>query len=145
MLAGDADRERAVETLKDAFTEGRLTQGEYEDRIGLAFQARTSGELGALTHDLPRPPLPLPPGPPRTNSKAVGALVCGVSGVFVGVTAIPAIVLGHMARREIRRTGEQGDGMAVGGLVLGYVVTIVMLVAVTLAVALITAVVHEVR
>jgi hypothetical protein len=143
MLAGDADRERAVETLKDAFTEGRLTQGEYEDRIGLAFQARTSGELSALTQDVPRPPMPLPPGPPRTNSKAVGALVCGVSGVFVGVTAIPAIVLGHMARREIRRTGEQGDGLAVGGLVLGYVVTIVMVVAVALMVALITAVVHE--
>lgn len=132
-----------METLKDAFTEGRLTQGEYEDRIGLAFQARTSGELSALTYDLPRPPMPLPARPPRTNSKAVGALVCGVSGVFVGVTAIPAIVLGHMARREIRRTGEQGDGLAVGGLVLGYVVTIVMVVAVALMVALITAVVHE--
>jgi hypothetical protein len=71
MLAGDADRERAVNVLKDAFTEGRLKQGEYEERIGRAYQARTYGELDALTADIPRPgppPYPLPatfkPAPP---------------------------------------------------------------------------------
>jgi hypothetical protein len=39
------------------------------------------------------------------------------------VTGIPAVVLGHMARAEIRRTGEQGDGLAVAGLVLGWLST----------------------
>ncbi len=37
-----------------------------------------------------------------------------------GLTAIPAVVAGHRARQEMRRTGEQGDGMATLGLVLGY-------------------------
>ena len=37
------------------------------------------------------------------------------------LTGIPAIVLGHIARRQIRQTGEAGDGMALAGLILGYV------------------------
>ena len=58
MLAGDADRERAVNVLKEAFTEGRLRQEEYEDRIGRAYQARTYGELHRLTEDIPQPARP---------------------------------------------------------------------------------------
>ena len=34
--------------------------------------------------------------------------------------AIVAIVTGHLARREIRRTAERGSGLATAGLVLGY-------------------------
>ncbi len=34
---------------------------------------------------------------------------------------LAAIILGHRARRQIRETGEQGDGMALAGLVLGYI------------------------
>jgi len=37
------------------------------------------------------------------------------------VGAIVAVVTGHMARRDIRRTGEGGSGLAVAGLILGYV------------------------
>jgi len=51
---------------------------------------------------------------PRTNTLAVASLV---SAFFV---PIAAIVLGHLAISQIRRTGEQGRGLAVAGLVLGY-------------------------
>jgi len=61
MLAGDADRERAVNVLKDAFTEGRLNQGEYEERVGRAYQARTYGELTPITRDLPAAGVTPPP------------------------------------------------------------------------------------
>jgi hypothetical protein len=60
------------------------------------------------------------PAPP-TNGLAIAALVCGIAQFAVGVTCIPAIICGHLARRQIRRTGEQGDGMALAGLILGYV------------------------
>jgi len=30
-------------------------------------------------------------------------------------------VLGHIARKQIRQTGEQGDGMALAGMILGYI------------------------
>jgi hypothetical protein len=56
-----------------------------------------------------------------TNGLAIAALVCGVAQFAVGFTFIPAIICGHMARRQIRETGEGGDGMALAGLILGYI------------------------
>jgi Domain of unknown function (DUF4190) len=49
----------------------------------------------------------------RTSSLAIAALVCGViqfCGLFPA--GIAAVVLGHLARRKIRRTGERGRGLA---------------------------------
>ncbi|MEE4541872.1 DUF1707 and DUF4190 domain-containing protein [Streptomyces sp. V4-01] len=144
MLAGDADRERVVEVLKDAFTDGRLTQGEYEERIDRAYRSRTYGELEPLTRDVPRPMpgAPRPGPPPGTNSYALASLVCGIAGAFMVLPAVPAVILGHLARRQMRRTGERGDGMAVGGLVLGYTVCALLLTAVVATVAVIAVIAH---
>ena len=70
--------------------------------------------------------LPARPAPwqasQRTNRLAVAALVCGVGQLVAFWPAtILAIVLGHKARREIRQTGEQGDGLAQAGIILGYI------------------------
>ncbi|MCI1709909.1 MAG: DUF4190 domain-containing protein [Chiayiivirga sp.] len=60
----------------------------------------------------------------QTSTLAVVSLVFGVLGwvalPLVGSTV--AIVTGHMARNEIRRAVDQfeGDGLAIAGLVLGY-------------------------
>lgn len=51
----------------------------------------------------------------KTNTLAILALVFGFGGGLLG------IIFGHMARAQIRRTGEQGWGLATVGLVLGYV------------------------
>ena len=61
---------------------------------------------------------------PSTNGLAIAALVCGLLGFATCVSSIPAVILGHMARRQIRDSGgaQQGDGMALAGLILGYVV-----------------------
>jgi hypothetical protein len=55
--ASDNDRERVVTALRDAFTEGRLTLDEFEERTSAAYAARTWGDLRALTDDLPAPPV----------------------------------------------------------------------------------------
>ncbi|MGW0910795.1 DUF1707 and DUF4190 domain-containing protein [Streptomyces sp. NPDC002784] len=138
MLASHADRERAVDVLRAGFGEGRMEQPEFEKRVARAYAARTVGELGLLVADLPNGPVPQPvpflavphPAPyyavprPRTNGKAVGAGVCGLLClVSLGFTGIPAVVLGHSARAEIRRTGEGGDALALTGLVLGWLST----------------------
>ncbi|EGG46628.1 protein of unknown function [Streptomyces griseoaurantiacus] len=134
MLASHADRERAVDVLRAGFSEGRLQQAELEKRVARAYEARTVGELGLLVADLPQGPMPVQPAvtpvprtflpapvPPRNNGKAVGSLVCGIlTTMTAGLTGIPAVVLGHTARSEIRRTGEGGDGFAVAGLILGW-------------------------
>jgi hypothetical protein len=52
---------------------------------------------------------------------AIVAICCGAGQVFAGpLTTIPAIVCGHMARGQIRRTGEDGGGLALAGLLVGY-------------------------
>ncbi|MCL8016555.1 DUF1707 and DUF4190 domain-containing protein [Streptomyces sp. AS02] len=136
MLASHADRERAVDVLRAGFGEGRLEQPEFERRVARAYAARTVGELALLVADLPLGPVPqpapvtpvprtfLPVSRPRTNAKAVGSAVCGVLClVSFGLTGIPAVVLGHAARSEIRSTGEGGDALALTGLVLGWLST----------------------
>jgi len=131
MRAASADRERAVDVLKAGFAEGRLTQDEYNDRMGRAYAARTYGELAALTADLPAGALPVWPvpayqAPPAgTNSMAIASMVLGVAEFFTaGLTAIPAVICGHIARRQMRMTPQRGDGLATGGLVLGYMAII---------------------
>jgi hypothetical protein len=47
-------------------------------------------------------------------------MVFGLATPLFGLTAIPAVILGHKARGQIRRTGEKGSGMAVTGLVIGW-------------------------
>jgi Domain of unknown function (DUF4190) len=55
------------------------------------------------------------------NRLAAGSLICGIAQLLFGpFTGIPAIVLGHIARSQIRQSGESGSGMAVAGLILGY-------------------------
>jgi hypothetical protein len=131
MRAAATDRERAVDVLKAGFAEGRLTQEEYNLRMDRAYNAKTYGELAALTADLPAGamptvwPVPVYQPPVSTNSLARASLVLGVAEFFtMGLTAIPAIICGHMAKREMRQTGQRGDGLATSGLVLGYMAVI---------------------
>ena len=54
---------------------------------------------------------------PRTNTLAIVALVLGLT------VSIGGIICGHIALAQIKRTGEAGHGLALAGLVLGYVIT----------------------
>jgi Domain of unknown function (DUF4190)/Domain of unknown function (DUF1707) len=149
MLAANVDRERAIGVLQGGFAEGRLTKAEHDDRTARVYAARTYGELGALVADLPAGPLasaarypdvwyPQQVARTGTNSMAIAALVCGLAEFFtLGLTAVPAVVLGHAARRQLRRTGQQGDGLAQAGLILGW--TGIALIAVAVAALIIIA------
>jgi len=57
ILASDQERESVVAVLRDAFTEGRLTFEEFEERTAAAYAARTWADLRELTSDLPAQPL----------------------------------------------------------------------------------------
>jgi hypothetical protein len=54
MRASDADRDRVAEALREAYAEGRLDVGEHNERIELAYKAKTLGELSPLLSDLPQ-------------------------------------------------------------------------------------------
>jgi hypothetical protein len=127
--AADADRDRVAAILGVAYTEGRLSKDEYDARLEAALSARTYADLDQVLTDLPvRSALNGPVAGPvtvvpaaRTNGYAIASLACGLGQFAVGPLAtIPAIVFGHMAMNRIRRTGEQGAGLAIAGLVLGW-------------------------
>ncbi len=61
-----ADREQVIDTLKDAFVQGRLTKDELDSRVGDVLASRTYADLTALTADLPAGPVTArPPHRPR--------------------------------------------------------------------------------
>jgi hypothetical protein len=78
----------------------------------------------------PAPSLPMG-GPPATNSMALTSMILGILGIFVAFifTAVPAIICGHIARKQIRESGgaQSGDGMALTGLITGYLMTLLTL------------------
>ncbi|WP_369826169.1 DUF1707 and DUF4190 domain-containing protein [Kitasatospora sp. MBT66] len=157
MRAATADRERTVDVLKAAFAEGRLSAAEYGERFEAASTAQTYGQLARLVADLPAGPMvapqmtvaqagpvmvPVPPtflAPPpqrRTNAVAVTSLVLGLLCVPTGgLLGVPAVIAGHIGRRQAAERNEEGDGMAVTGIVFGWLsiafwVTIMMTLAV---------------
>jgi hypothetical protein len=142
MRAADADREWTVSYLRTAYTEGRLSHELYDDRMGRALSAQTYGELEAVVADLPRP---IPPTT-TTNSMAIASLACGIGQAVLGpVPTIPAIVLGHMARRQIKQTHENGDGLALAGLILGWCGVAVVVLGVVAFLLVFTTFVHAVQ
>jgi hypothetical protein len=123
--ATDRDRDATIGAIQGSYTSGRLSRDEHDERVGRALAAQTYAQLDLLTADLPErpwyPDMPAVPRPPRTNGVAVAALVCGLLQPFSGMlTTIPAIVLGHVARGQIRRTGDDGKSMATWGMALGW-------------------------
>jgi DUF1707 SHOCT-like domain len=56
-----AEREKAIDLLKAAFVQGRLTKGELDARVGQALASRTQAELATLSADLPAGLIAAPP------------------------------------------------------------------------------------
>ncbi len=74
-------------------------------------------------------PYPYPP-PPATNGMAIASLICAF------VFAPLGIVFGHISLSQIRRSGEEGRGLAIAGLVISYLVTVLTILAVIAGIAL---------
>ena len=72
----------------------------------------------------------------QTSNLAIVSLVSGILGwtLLPFLASVVAIITGHMARAEIRRNPQtmDGDGLAVGGLVLGWAMVAVSIVGVLL-------------
>jgi type IV pilus assembly protein PilA len=89
----------------------------------------------------PAPPIsaPLAAGAPaETSGKAIVSLVCGLL-FFIPLAFIAAIVFGHVALSEIKRSAGRlkGEGMAIAGLVFGYMwIVAVPIMAIIAAIAI---------
>ncbi|MGV0715517.1 DUF4190 domain-containing protein [Mycolicibacterium sp. XJ662] len=64
----------------------------------------------------------------KTNGMSIAALVCSL------VFAPLGIIFGHIALSQIKRTGEDGKGFAIAGLVIGYIFTALLVVYIVVVV-----------
>jgi tetratricopeptide (TPR) repeat protein len=88
---------------------------------GAAGGARSSPAAGGPP-GYQRPGQP-PPGPSRTNGMAIASLVLALLGLLICVSAPVGAVLGHLARAQIRDRGGSGDGLALAGILIGWLLT----------------------
>ncbi|HEU4423118.1 MAG TPA: DUF4190 domain-containing protein [Pilimelia sp.] len=69
-----------------------------------------------------------PAASPPTNGMAIASMVVSIVSIvglcgygIGGLLGILGAILGHVARRQIRERGENGDGMALAGVVMGWI------------------------
>ena len=111
----------------------------------------------------PQPVAPVPPPPgatftppavqyrapqavaaPPTNGYAIASLVCGIAG-YVAIPLVGhilALVFGYVARGQIDRSGgnEGGRGMAVAGIILGWIGLVLSIIGLIIAIIVISVV-----
>ncbi len=75
----------------------------------------------------PYPTYPMYPlRPPGTNGKAIAALATALGGLICcGLPSVVGLVLGVIAMRETRRTGQNGFGLAVAAVVISTLLILV--------------------
>lgn len=143
------DRDKASDLLRAGLVEGRLDSEEFNGRLARLFnEVSTYDDLWAVIGDQPGAgrimpisapsmapvtylaPMSYPPSG-DTNGFAIASMICGLVCLFsFGLSSILAVVFGHIARSQIRREHRPGNGMAIAGLVLGYLGLVFLVLAV---------------
>jgi Domain of unknown function (DUF1707) len=109
LRASDADRDRAVTRLSEAFQAGRITADEFEERSALALRARTGNDLAALSADLPSDQAPAvrAGGPERGRDVATRVAMAASAAAAIPLAAVAlsnALSTGPaLAQREAQR------------------------------------------
>jgi hypothetical protein len=138
LRAGHADRERAIEALKTAFVDGRLTKDELAARTGRALAARTYADLAALTADLPAAAgaaPAVPAGSPAPVIRRPMARAAAISGTCVAV-AVAAMRLAFYFDPESGPPGPSPyQSLAKWFVLLAFIAVITALLALGLGVA----------
>jgi Domain of unknown function (DUF4190) len=72
----------------------------------------------------------------KTNTLAIVSLVASLIGLVSGVGFIVGIICGHLALSQIKKTGEEGRGLAIAGLIIGYVGILISIILTIVFIAL---------
>jgi Domain of unknown function (DUF1707) len=99
MLASDADRDRVLQALQEAYVQGRLNHDELDQRIDTALRSRTTEELHSLLDDLrprPAPPAVPPAAPPgQWQRQGFAPYVNWWPGLLIGVVVLGLVAGSH--------------------------------------------------
>jgi hypothetical protein len=151
LRASDADREAVAAQLRMASVDGRIDSDELEERLAQVYAARWVMDLDRIVADVVPPPPPAPPpGPvylppvyvtpiqtgPTTNGLAVASLVAALFW-FGWFGSVGAVICGHLSLSQIKKSGgrEGGSGLAIAGLVLGYLELVLLALVIVSALA----------
>lgn len=100
------------EELLDLLNEGKITRDEYEELLE-TLRKSAKVNVGPEAQDKAKPS--------QTPGLAIAALVLALALGPLG--SIPAVICGHLALRKIRKEPALGGrGLALAGLIIGYVV-----------------------
>ena len=87
-LASDSDRDQVIDSLRAAFTQGRLTRDEFGARVARTAGSRTYAELAAVTAGIPA--WPAGAGPARAG---LPANVKSLLWMIGGYAALPPVLI----------------------------------------------------
>jgi hypothetical protein len=102
LRVSDADRDRALSELSEAFQAGRITAREFDQRSGQVLQARTGEELIVLLADLPLDRAPAAPAGVLEPAHRVLA-----ARITMGASAVTAISLAAVAATNALSHGSR--------------------------------------
>jgi hypothetical protein len=116
LRVSDAERNEVADRLSRHFSEGRLDQSEFKERLDAAMSAKTQGDLGGLFDDLPR--LTDEPAPSTSPSRrrrlvpflfmvAIVALAAGSTISFFHFLQIPWLLIAVVAFFLWHRAGRR--------------------------------------
>lgn len=102
------------EELLQLRNEGKISEQEYEE-LRDALQKTAKVDAGPAGQNITKPT--------RTSGLAVASLILSCAALILGpLGCIPGIICGHLARREIKKYPTiRGSGLALAGLIIGYV------------------------
>jgi Domain of unknown function (DUF1707) len=127
LRVSDAERDRALSELTEAYEAGRITAAEFDQRSTAALSARTGSELTAPLADLPpgRHPLSAAPADAASQRRAGGYLV---SRLTIG-GSLTAICFGGVAVSSALRPGVEWSAsvLAPGAVAVLCVVLVIVL------------------
>ena len=83
------------------------------------------------------------PAGPKTNVLAIVSLIASLSGFILLITPIVGIITCHIALNQIKRTGENGRGLALAGTIVGYVLTALVILGTILFIAFFSWIISE--
>jgi hypothetical protein len=129
LRASAADREQAIEALKAAFVQDRITKDELDQRIGKALASRTYDDLDVLTADIPAGLPRAQPAEPARGSADGKKLIRRASAAAAGTGFVMTeAALAALPHYPVSALGALAAGSVIGAFAAGLLAVLLTLI-----------------